>query len=377
MPSSPTGARVTPFHEQILKVALLPAARTGDEWARLRTRPEDLWAPDTRQLLPLLARALVDAAIDDPVVPQLMQTARRVWADNQLTFERLGAALEVLDSVGIRTLTLKGVPLALRHYPDPSLRPMVDFDVLVDPEHAADAVDALEHAGWPPESAPVTDFVARTTEVPLRSPDGHGILDLHWRLIPGVTRSWTERDLAVWQDATTLSVARRVTLAPADHDLLLHVILHAYRSGWARVPRWVADVVVVLRNATDTLDWERFVDRVLGAHLTLPVTDALDYVSSAFEAPVPRSVRGRLRGARSTRRERRKHELATRELVSSRHWLLGDLGALRTSWARISVNYSRPGELASIGPFLRGRTRVDHLWTLPFVVVRRRHQGSH
>lgn len=148
MPPSSSDARVTPFHEQILEAALLPVARTRGEWAKLMTRPEDLWAPDTRQLLPLLSRALVDARIDDPVVPRLMQTARRAWVDNQLTFERLGAALEVLDSVGIRTLALKGVPLALTHYADPSLRPMVDFDLLVDPEQAADAVGALRHAGW-------------------------------------------------------------------------------------------------------------------------------------------------------------------------------------------------------------------------------------
>ena len=39
MPSSSSGARVTPFHEQILKVALLPVARTGDEWASAHDVP--------------------------------------------------------------------------------------------------------------------------------------------------------------------------------------------------------------------------------------------------------------------------------------------------------------------------------------------------
>ena len=374
MPSSSSGARVTPFHEQILKVALFPLARTADEWAVLTTHPEDLWAPDARQLLPLLSRALVDAGIDDPVVAHLMQTARLAWADNQLKFERLDAALEVLDSVGIRSMALKGVPLALKHYPDPSLRPMMDFDLLIDPEQAADAVVALERAGWTLEWTIVPDFVARTYEVPCRSHDGLGILDLHWRLVPWVARSWTDRDLAIWRDAQPLAIADRVTLAPADHDLLLHVILHAYLSGWAYVPRWVADVVVLLRSSTGTLDWERFVDRVVRAHLTLPVADALGYVASTFEAPVPQSVHDGLSGARSTRRERRKHQRGERELISSRDWLLGDFSELRTSWARISVNYSRFGVLSSIGPFLRGRTHVDHVWTLPFVVARRRFQ---
>ena len=170
MPSSPGGAQITPLHEQILKTALLPSDQTKDEWAKVVRRAEDLWAPDTRQLLPLLSRALVDARIDDPIVPELMQTARRAWVDNQLTFERLGAA-------------------------------------------------------------------------------------------------------------------------------------------------------------------------------------------------------------RPTRRERHTYRRAARELVVRRHWLSGEAAHLSTSWARVSINYSRSGALSSIGPFLRGRAHVDHIWTLPFVVTRRRIRG--
>jgi hypothetical protein len=131
-------------------------------------------------------------------------------------------------------------------------------------------------------------------------------------------------------------------------------------------------VVVLLRSS---LDWDRFLNRVLRARLALPVADALEYVATTFEAPVPQSVRGALGEARPTRRERRKHHRAARALVLQRHWLFGDAAHLRTSWARTSVNYSRIGALSSIGPFLRGRTHVDHIWTLPFVVARRRILG--
>src|SRR5262245_3215017 len=102
MPSSPSGARVTPFHEQILKTAFAPTDRTVTEWSTLRSSAGDLWSPETRQLLPLLSSALVRAGLDDPVVPDLVQAARRAWVDNQLTFERLGAALDVLHRAGIR-----------------------------------------------------------------------------------------------------------------------------------------------------------------------------------------------------------------------------------------------------------------------------------
>src|SRR5262249_8888001 len=153
--------------------------------------------------------------------------------------------------------------------------PMADFDLLVDPARAVDAIDALQRAGWSLLATPPTDFVYRTSEVPFRSPDAHAVLDLHWRLVPWVGRSWTAGDPALWLSARPLSVDGHTTRAPADHDLLLHVVLHAYRSGWARVPRWVADVVMLLRTSSTTLDWDRLVQRVLSAHLSLPVAEAL------------------------------------------------------------------------------------------------------
>jgi hypothetical protein len=372
MPPSPNGARVTSFHEQILRTAFAPAERAGAECAALRARSEHLWGMDTRHLLPLLSRALVAAGIDDPIVPRLMQTARLAWLENQLTFERLGTALEVLDAAGVRTMALKGVPLALRHYPDPSLRPMGDFDLLITSAHVPDAIAALQRAEWNVDWELDKDFVARTSEVPCSSRDGQAVLDLHWRLMPWVTRSWSADDPDLWHHATPLAVGERSTLAPADHDLLLHVILHAFRSGWTRVPRWAADVVVMLRGTSGTLDWDRFVDRVLRGHLTLVVAAALTYVASTFDAPVPDAVLNRLRVTPSTSRERHMCRLAQREPASRRHWLFGEGNDLRIGWARASVNYSRIGAITSIPPFLRGRTNVDRLWTLPFVVARRR-----
>ena len=278
----------------------------------------------------------------------------------------------MLDAAGVAHLALKGVPLALAHYPDVSLRPMVDFDLLVHPESAPTAVDTLRDAGWSIEWTLHPDFVARTCEVPSRPPATHGILDLHWRLVPWVGRSWTAPDPELWTAAEPLAVGRRATLAPAPHDLLLNVLLHAYRSGWAEVPRWVADVVMLLRSTAGSFDWDRFATRVRRGHLALPVTDSLTYVASDFAAPVPDAVLRTLRAMPVTGRERRKHRRVDRPITEDRHWLYGEGSSLRTSWWPISVNYTRRAELASVQPFLRGRLHVDRLWTAPFVVAWRR-----
>jgi hypothetical protein len=291
---------------------------------------------------------------------------------NQLVFHRLGGALDVLAAAGVRTMALKGVPLALRHYQDLSLRPMGDFDLLVEADAASDAVAALRRSGWTFEWTLPPDFVARSYEAPCRPPDGTGILDLHWRLVPWVGRHASAPDPELWEAATPLAVGDHTTLGPAPHDLLLNVIQHAYKSGWLEVPRWVADVVVLLRSSGETFDWERLVERAAPTALALPVGDALAYVAGTFGAAVPESVHGALARYRASRRELRKHRRAQRPLTRKRHRFLGGSEDLLTGWARGSINYTRLGAIQSVGPYLRGRMHVERLWTLPFVVVARR-----
>ena len=367
-----TGARLAPFHEELLLVALGPVGDTAERWERLQDRREQLWDPATRQLLPLLARSLADAGVDDPDLARLEQIRSQAWLGNQLVFRRLGGALDVLAAAGVRSMALKGVPLVLRHYDDPSLRPMGDFDLLVEADAAPDAVDALRAAGWTLEWKLPSHFVARTAEVPCRPPDRTGILDLHWRLVPWVDRSAAAQDPQLWEAATPLAVGDHATLGPAPHDLLLHVILHAYRSGWSAVPRWVADVAVLLRSAGDTMDWDVFVDRVGRSALALPVSEALSGVARTFGVAVPEPVLGVLAAHHGTRREVRKHHRAQRQITSTRRRFVGGVPDLRTSWARASVNYTRLGAVRSFAPFLRGRAHVDRLSTWPFVVAARR-----
>lgn len=364
------GARLAPLHEQLLLVALLPAERAVEQWKQLRPA-FDVESCDRRttKLLPLVWRALVDAGADDPQLSSLLAIVHRTRSKNELLFEQLRSALEVLGEAGVRNLTLKGVPLSLLHYRDLSLRPMADIDLLVEPGNVPRAMAALERAGWQFEGQLPADFVARLFEVTYRSPDGIGVLDLHWRLEPWVTRDLLGCDRALWAAAIPVDAGGQTLLAPAPHDLMLHVILHAYRSGWSEVPRWVPDVVVLLRGAE--FDWSRFVNRVVTAHLVLPVRDALTYVSATFDASLPDAVLTTLRTTGSSRRELRKHRVASRP-PPDRHWLFGEWPAVRTYWFRIGVSFTRIGALRALPAFLRGKTHVDHLLALPFVIARRR-----
>jgi hypothetical protein len=78
--------------------------------------------------------------------------------------------------------------------------------------------------------------------------------------------------------------------------MLLQVCAHG--AAWHRSPmiRWVGDAMMVMRSTPD-LDWDRLVAQARKRRLTLTLSGALEYLGSAFAAPVPAGVLGGLRGS--------------------------------------------------------------------------------
>ena len=229
-------------------------------------------------------RALVEAGVEDPHLARLKGVVRRAWYDNQRLFHGVGTALDALEAAGVRAILLKGVPLVLQCYPEIGLRPMEDVDVLVEPGRAAEAVAALEQAGWPSDSnrdrpwdRPFGEQMLH--QVNCRSADGFPI-DLHWRYVPWIARDGSGQDPGLWARARPLDVVGHHALSPSPDDLLLLVILHAYRAGWATAPRWIADTTFLVRalGRRARLGSPRRSATVQG-HLVVPVRDALEFVA--------------------------------------------------------------------------------------------------
>src|SRR5438128_2073327 len=228
--------QLAPFHEQLLFVGLLRQDRAVQEWQRLRRTFDVATLTDRRavKLLPLVWRALVDAGVQDPQIADLEVIVQRVRANNELLVEQLRSALEVLRAAGVRTMGLKGVPLVLSYYQDWGLRPMSDADVLVDSADATRALDAMRRAGWRAFREVPENLIGRA-EASFVSPADDCVVDIHWRLEPWVSRNLSGRDPALWSAARPIDIRGQEMLAPAAHDLVLHVLLHAYRSEWERV----------------------------------------------------------------------------------------------------------------------------------------------
>jgi hypothetical protein len=180
-----------PLQLSLLRVAFLERDEAVEEWRMLRDRLvlDDVWDAETHRLLPLVYRRLVQLGVEDPELPRLKGLHRHAWYQNQLNLSRLAPFLTRLEGAGIRTMVIKGVPLALRFHGDLGSRPMNDVDVLVPTDRMADALRLLEQDGWRSHSDgrhPVQKLTAGFSLISHHSrivtaPDGFYV-DLHWHL---------------------------------------------------------------------------------------------------------------------------------------------------------------------------------------------------
>jgi Uncharacterised nucleotidyltransferase len=131
---------------------------------------------------------------------------------------------------GIDTVVLKGPVLAKWLYPG-EVRPYVDSDLMVAPEHRARAVGLLkrlgfaEHCPWMPSPACVDPG-----GTPFSRRDG-GIVDLHCQL-----QGLDGDPDAIW-DSLAAGAERQVIggvelRVPDRDDVLLHVVLHAAQHAY-------------------------------------------------------------------------------------------------------------------------------------------------
>jgi hypothetical protein len=356
-----------PLQRLLLRVAFLEPETAVDEWRTLRARLvlDDVWDAETSRLLPLVYRRLVQLGVEDPELPRLKGLHRHAWYQNQIKLARLAPLVARLDGAGIRTMVIKGVPLALRFYGDLGSRPMNDVDVLVPTERMADALQLLDEDGWRSHDDQRNPKEALTAPISLISehsrivttPDGFWV-DLHWHLreqfvLPGQEMTSSNDG---WAAAEPIDVAGVPTRAPCASDLLLHTIVHGLVSQREANARWVADALVVV-SERGAVDWDRLIEQSERLRLVLTLRAALDYLVGNFRAPVPADVLARLDRVPTTRHDERAFDRAlSLEPYGPRLRGVFDLGPI-WAWRRAHLGTGRA--LLDLPTFLR------ETWTLP------------
>lgn len=287
---------------------------TADDWATLRAlaRHDGVSAP-------LWAGLEAAGVRPPPEVAEAMRREARVAEFGAARLEqRLRDALGLLEAAGVRPVLLKGAGLAYSAYGGFAGRPMSDLDLLVAPDQLAGASAALRAAGWRPERAADARYAAHQHEMPLVSPDGGAVVELHRELLPG------GHPFAL-DGAGMRAAARPVrapwgaeVLVPAAADQLVHCCVH---FAWSHELRWgawrtFADVAALLPMLLPAAEGEpaaedepavedelaALVARVEAARAGCAVYWTLRLAAAAGGVAVPPALLGRLAPSLSPRR---------------------------------------------------------------------------
>jgi hypothetical protein len=266
-------------------------------------------------------------------------------------------------------MILKGAALASMYYRDAGLRAMDDFDLLVPTEQALHTIDLLVGLGWKPVPRRQVfndEYLTVLHAHQFRDRTGLGF-DLHWHLLSDGCYDGADEEF--WNGAIRTEIHGVPVYALNPADELFHACVHGAR--WSPVPplRWLADAMIIVRDAQSELDWSRLVWLAQGRRLILPVRETLDYLRDKLDAPVPPSVMESLQQAAVSRTEHAEHDWITRSP--------GLLGQLPAKWYRYRRSVWGSGH--SLTPlrvfgFLRYLQRFwdeDHLGQVLWGVVQR------
>jgi hypothetical protein len=334
--------------------ALPPGRAPADPMAALLTllRTRDGLAHDPPSLDEAGWRALAHAAVAHGVAPVVharleanppgppadaalrLLNAQRVRT--RLASLRLRAhlaeALQALHARGLPAIVLKGAYLCEHVYPEPSLRPMGDADLLVPRAELGRAARVLRGLGWrgpDPSSA-----VARPGEHELPAFErGGASIELHWSIEDDGAPFRIDEE-GLWSRAVGVRVAGAQALALAPEDLLLHLCMHAaYGHGWLQFDgglRPLCDIAFTVRALGSDIDWDTLAARAADWGVQPCAWLALGLAQELLAAPVPPSTLARMAPPQGGPRM---HGVA-RDLAFGRHYeaLRRQLPVLGRAW---------------------------------------------
>ncbi|HUF10503.1 MAG TPA: nucleotidyltransferase family protein [Rhodothermales bacterium] len=332
-------------------------------------RSWELWTPQididileegSVRLLPETYTHLKSCGVEHALFRLIKGVKRKTWLQNQLLFHQAGAAIRILQGLGLETMVTKGPALVLRHYLDYGRRPMADFDIVIKKEGVEEAVKALHENGFRLKDQD-HDASDRSLTHALSYVNETGRqFDLHWQVIPGCTD-----EQLFWDDATPVAVAETMTLAPSATDLLFHVCVHGLRLNRVHPFRWVVDAAVILKDSQ--VDWDRF--RHLSSRLWMGhhTSEALKFLTR-FDVDIPDHVLSALSRNNLASLQRLEFELNT----GLRRKSIGtQIAIMWLGFSRFADSKAGGFRIAQLPDYLKRIWGVDSVWRLPIMAVQK------
>ncbi len=345
-------------------------------WRDLRISADELiQICDVEELAPLIHQRLAErgAGEDWPesIRNELANRTRVAAGEELLRGAEICSVVEALAIAGVRTLLIKGAPLAYSVYPTPASRPRDDCDLLISVAHVQAARDVMASLGYA-QTVLCSDLFSQF-EVQKRDRFGavHAF-DVHWKIStqPVFASVLTYEEMLLRARPVPALGPHAITAGLVDALLLacIHPVMHHQNA--ARV-LWAYDThLLALRMTSD--DFGDFVRHARQKRVAAVCAHQLRLTQSLFATAVPADVLAALSAvtdepsADYLASERRWHH----ELASSVRGLphLGDRVRLLREVLLPSPGYM----LGAYG--LRGKPRAP--WLLPALYLHRNLRGA-
>jgi len=359
----------TPEQALILAASVGPEPAAADAF-RAWSRGVDLNADFSREifrLLPLVYDRMRRLGVDDPLMGRLKGVYRFAWYRTHAMLNRVAPVVAALRADGIDMLMLKGVPLLFTYYRNHAVRPMADIDVLVPVDQARRAMATLARLGWHRIETASDDDLQFRHAMLWRNAHGDEI-DLHWHGLFETRDAAADRDF--WSGSRPFDFAGIATRQLDPALMVAHLVVHGMRHNPEPPIRWIADTMTVLREETNQLDWPRLLAFARRHRLTYRLSLGLDYLATAFSAPVPAEILTQLRASRVSLTERIENTVVLRDQARlydnalTKQWVIF-ADYLRCQQARGPFDF-----LVGLSHYLRYRWRLRGRREIPAIVLR-------
>lgn len=252
------------------------------DWDRL------LKLTDRHRLTPFLYRTLRDIpAVPDSFLSTLRQECQAIATDTLLKLHEYKRVAALLTDHGIEHIAFKGIYLAEYSYPESSLRPVGDMDILVGEKDLYKAARVLAPDGYQ-VGEKYQPYLGRSERVMLD--ELHEIslfkpfyatsrfdIDLHWRV------DFLLRAIGSFQLHDVLHPASH----RVENQIILLVLHHGVINLWERVG-YLNDLYFLLLGAD--IDWPWLLEKLKRYRLEISFFVGLHWCQQLWGFPVPPPV---------------------------------------------------------------------------------------
>ncbi|MBN1668068.1 MAG: nucleotidyltransferase family protein [Anaerolineales bacterium] len=238
-------------------------------------------------------------AIPDALRKALADEFYNTAATNLLLLEEAGRIFACFAVAGIPAIPLKGIDLAGRLYPDVSLRPMGDLDILIRETDYLRAAHLLEESGYVLEDAlqnldPGLRRIVHYEANFNKAVPAPFHVELHWNLIGSQASRYQPQIEWFWQQTTAGQIAGQPVRQLSSNAHLLYCAAHLMIKHGEREQRliWFYDLRRLLEVADSSLDWALILAQARAFNWLPALVEALQGVQVRFARPLPAALTG-------------------------------------------------------------------------------------